>query len=82
MNESNLKEDLSKTIILIEKINEPSNDKSTFTINVGIPICKRIFGNLGENLVAKVNELSNYKIFYLHLILLIRLLLVLLKIHK
>ena len=60
MNENNLNEDLSKTIILIEKINELSNDKRTFTINVGIPICKRIFGNLGENLVAKVNELSNY----------------------
>ena len=60
VNESNLKEDLSKTIILIEKINEPSNDKSTFTINVGIPICKQIFGTLGETAVATVNEESHY----------------------
>ncbi len=60
VNESNLNEDLNKNIILIEKINELSNDKRTFTINVGIPICKQIFGTSGENLVAILNEESNY----------------------
>ena len=54
-NERNLDEDLSKTIILIEKINELSNDKRTFTINVGIPICKSKFGDNGKNFKALIN---------------------------
>ena len=60
VNERNFNEDLNKNIILIEKINELSNDKSTFTIKVGIPICKPIFGIGVDEFYAILNGETLY----------------------
>ena len=52
-----------KNIILVEKINELSSDKLSFTINVGIPICKEIFSP-SVYFNASVNGASYYNCLF------------------